>query len=1309
MAKKGGGKKSTSLVGKIIIAIALIVIILGLGYYAIVDGIRNKITDVIFTAVNFFTDGGFSEFVRDATNLIFFWQYSAPDDEGIYIYKINNDDINGPGDRGIRTGLIGQSIQMDKIGLDSTIIKEMNVVYNASKSTKDTLIIAELGKVYKTEGGEKVEGNDDKGDGYEEREGYYIDDKGQVCELDSTDGKYYVLEDDEVLKVTDPEKYTRVYDLKEEEKNKIIKKYKDNIYENSKKIGDKYYTAHYLETDVTKKDHICKIFWFEVTGGDFDSTDEEGNNIDNNGVYLGALGVIKLVDEDGNEFTYRSASTIDTMKDDLENGLVNKDQVVDKILHSYTIDENGRIIIYDKSTMQSTYISSIDGVEEEAEGEEVIRITDRTIDLEDLLDYSRIAIPIELSSDFLDITGSNEFADVFMDFALSRTEIIIAIYRDDTTEVSYNTTRYYIDAGAKLEVYDFGSVENYNKYKDIVENRTYNGEEVTDIVAFAEEKFNEAKDQVENLEDDITEQEGKINNLRSQIALYEGLIADLNRQISNISIRISELTAQGNKQAEIDALTAERTALINTRISYQNQINSWNSQINNVEQPKLDDLNEQLSDAEDNKTFFEDLKNAIQLSNGEGTTEQIEVMETIVTTYTTQNGRPIVKKISTWYEDVEYNDPTLVTEIENYSHGERSEDTSDNFGENYEYMDQVAEERGDMNGENINKAKGYSEGGVTSSDIWDDLYGEDLEAILAPELPDELIEHENDDSATKARKSEERKAWYEERIEKLIQEKIAENSTKYGNYKNSSDFVYSDYSISDANLYTGRRVNSSTYQDNNTRIDTGGRTNQRIGEFLTLLKNEKGDLSVFLESNKDNYFKEYESGKLVEYDDIYLNKAIVGSLLENGEDTMEQLLNDSTNTQGLVDVFKNIMEKYRTGYFTYEDDPTAEDFVFARDGRNTMSGSGDELLDYIMAWENSFIYEALVKGESNSYASNYYTVEDGVEYYIVYYEARSDTWNFSYGINIGSSKDDEHGGGDYYDSFLRNGLEPPSHYRHTGAKAEREKIDNVYKEDLQKIKASVISTVNSAGANLTNQQIDALVSIKYQYGNIAGFKEAYTAAGGDVTSETFKNSFWVYTGSGGKAYPFTTSIYGGREQANWKLMTEGMYTDSNGDIIATNSSSGGGGSATSLRGGTIMETAEKVHTYMEQHYYTYGHENGGTPAGMKSQRTVNCISFVTWVYYEAGLIDRIYTSCGDFQDSGVYGRYKGKFVKINNYEDLEPGDIMYFGDHDHAEIYAGDGYSYNAGTTAAIQRDEPTYKGRYRGSLSFAYGYRYVK
>lgn len=188
----------------------------------------------------------------------------------------------------------------------------------------------------------------------------------------------------------------------------------------------------------------------------------------------------------------------------------------------------------------------------------------------------------------------------------------------------------------------------------------------------------------------------------------------------------------------------------------------------------------------------------------------------------------------------------------------------------------------------------------------------------------------------------------------------------------------------------------------------------------------------------------------------------------------------------------------------------------------------------------------------------------------------------------------------------------------------------------------------------------------------------------------FKETFWVNTSSGTRAYPFKNGQPQKRAEANWKLFSEGIYTESNGNIIKQQTD--------------ILEQAEEIHTYLENNKYTYGHRYGGIEY-MRNIREVNCCSYVTWVYCEAGYIDEVYNSCSALKRA-IEGKYSDKFEYISSYEEFQPGDIMFCNGTSHVQIYAGDGYVYNTGSTEAIQRNNPYYQGKCFNSY---FGYRLKK
>ncbi len=477
------------------------------------------------------------------------------------------------------------------------------------------------------------------------------------------------------------------------------------------------------------------------------------------------------------------------------------------------------------------------------------------------------------------------------------------------------------------------------------------------------------------------------------------------------------------------------------------------------------------------------------------------------------------------------------------------------------------------------------------------------------------------------------------------------------------DYVYTRYTTTNVKKYKPITKINTQYinQSNITEMTTLNDTEARLLEFLALLRNNRGAIPGSVHADGSEYFTERgdDPSIVVKYGDIYEGDILAGDLLlDNGARMLFELLEMSENTQNLVNVFKYLAWRY-TGvdYGVTDVNQIVNSFTF------DYSYCNDPLLEYFQSWENSYI-KNYIDGIGNYSVASKYITEDKSKY-IVYWESSSNTWNFSYGLNIT--------GGGYDQSFTNNGLENPSTYMKTGATADVEKLDAVFKDKISEFRQRVINI--TSGYNLSDTQIDALTAVMYQYGNIDGFKTTYSE---DLT--TFKNKFWVNTASGGKAKPFVSGQPQKRADANWKLYSEGIYVDSNGKTISN------------LASGDITTIAGTVHDYVRTNGYSYGHSSGIRSAGgtvsvskMTQQKEVNCISYCTWVYAQAGYIDEVWFACTDFNTAATSGKYKNKFVQINSYSDMQPGDIMFINNNsnysqssiDHAEIYMGPGLSYN--------------------------------
>lgn len=153
-----------------------------------------------------------------------------------------------------------------------------------------------------------------------------------------------------------------------------------------------------------------------------------------------------------------------------------------------------------------------------------------------------------------------------------------------------------------------------------------------------------------------------------------------------------------------------------------------------------------------------------------------------------------------------------------------------------------------------------------------------------------------------------------------------------------------------------------------------------------------------------------------------------------------------------------------------------------------------------------------------------------------------------------------------------------------------------------------------------------------------------------------------------------------RGNANWELFSRGIYRDPAGNEIVVHSSGGG----------SILESAERIHTYMEQNNYFYCLDGRlrNTFEESKSTRATCCATFVSWVLRDAGLINQTshYVNTGGGIVDILVNTYHWTRVNANQ---LQPGDVMVY-NYGHVEIYAGNGTIYNAGSDSAVKNAAPS-------------------
>jgi hypothetical protein len=139
-------------------------------------------------------------------------------------------------------------------------------------------------------------------------------------------------------------------------------------------------------------------------------------------------------------------------------------------------------------------------------------------------------------------------------------------------------------------------------------------------------------------------------------------------------------------------------------------------------------------------------------------------------------------------------------------------------------------------------------------------------------------------------------------------------------------------------------------------------------------------------------------------------------------------------------------------------------------------------------------------------------------------------------------------------------------------------------------------------------------------------------------------------------------------------------------------SSAGGLASGSAQG--IIDGAEKVHTMYEQQGWTYS--VGGDLFWNDIERSTNnpnkvscCATLIGSALYVGGVLSEQELNSFNYNYVPSFDSYleSHNWIRINNYSDLQAGDIVIM--PGHVQLYAGNGTWYNAGSTSAIQRDSP--------------------
>lgn len=428
---------------KIILIIVVIIVLLASAFFALINGIVTLIEETAEKAVK-----EVSESVKKGIQ----WLGTAKVTNGLPVFVVDKNQVEN-----LKNTLEGQAVDTDVTGMTEIRLRKMLLAYAVSSSLSDTVCAVEVAE-------------EDIINDFKEKNEEYKEDK----------------------------------DL---EFNTILVKYEQILSSNIWNVSSPNYTLYYA-------DNTSKTFFY------FKDTEKMFGD-DENAWFLGAMGATTISTAEGSNLNYVTSTGFELIKENFEAvGLGDKlnSEAYKQMLSSYT-KEGDVIKLYTVDISEKAYYFSFENknigkIEEPAQSgdgtnikydvdaDSVYTVNVQEINLADSIDLSKYAIPIELMVDLLNITGSGEFIETFIDYAITQIQTSVTAYTLKSEEVAYNQTKYNIDSDFVIEMYDIiddlidDKEDNFRAYYDIVYNRKYNGNnlpnnKVTNILNYQEINYND--------------------------------------------------------------------------------------------------------------------------------------------------------------------------------------------------------------------------------------------------------------------------------------------------------------------------------------------------------------------------------------------------------------------------------------------------------------------------------------------------------------------------------------------------------------------------------------------------------------------------------------------------------------------------------------------------------------------------------------------------------------------------------------------------------------------------------------------------
>lgn len=387
------------------------------------------------------------------------------------------------------------------------------------------------------------------------------------------------------------------------------------------------------------------------------------------------------------------------------------------------------------------------------------------------------------------------------------------------------------------------------------------------------------------------------------------------------------------------------------------------------------------------------------------------------------------------------------------------------------------------------------------------------------------------------------------------------------------------------------------------KIKETGRVEKEDGKGIDysykIYQREQTDTETLVSSYSSEDFKEAkgQEGKFV---DLYKKNKMYQKLREQ---YLFQIISNNEKTANLLDLTKYLIFKATNESYGVDE----YDFgIYNANNFNQITGGnivGDNALwEYLKAWEGN-------EGIST----------DGKKYKIGLVKGNR---TVGYGVDLETSGQEPN-------------FKAAGYSTNAGDYVDIDFVDNISKGILNARRENIISLVAGCNPPLSNQQIDALTVISYQYGNIGNFVSMYNTYGN--TEELRQN---VTNRSGKYHYFIKGPEDNGRATANWKLFHEGIYVDQRGNQIEVKESN------------KILEYAESKLGCA----YVWG---------ATGPDTFDCSGFTQWCYKQVGINIPHYS-----------GDQKNCAPVILPVTEAQPGDILWKEGHVGLFVKSDDNGTY---------------------------------